>query len=686
MAHMENVPRFGQLGILNVTPAPSPEGFPPRVELGEQFPLSAQVFGAGREPVRAEVTLTNPAGKHTTYAMPVKEEGLDLFELQAQAGKPSTLMPWQAGYKTRIAPQLGRWTFVITGWEDRFSLWLHDIAIRVSVHDDDLENAFAEGAQLLTEWADKRSAHVPAASKKLLRDSADKLVDTSLSPEERLAIAQSNELKQLNEVHPLRTNQTKSTTFHLEVERPHASFTSWYQFFPRSEGAHYAQDGSIVPGNLKSAEEGLERAKEEGFNTVYIPPIFPIGHTHRKGKDGSLTAGPTDPGSPWAIGSEEGGHDTVDPALGTMKDFAAFCKRAHELDLEVALDFALQCSPDHPWVKQHPNWFKHKADGSIAFAENPPMKYEDIYPLNFDEDMDGIIEETVRCMKVWIKAGVTAFRVDNPHTKPTAFWQQVIAEVHEDHPEVLFLAESFTRPAPRRALAYAGFTQSHCYFLWRNTGEELEEFLPQVNGTDGFYTHDTLWPSTPDNLTAFLRDGGIAAHAIRAVLAALGSPTWGIYSGYELVENKQLEGTEEPADNEKFEIKVRDWNATDQYGIKLLLTVLNKIRSEHPATHSFHNLTVHKSDNPNVIAFSRYTPAEVSPTGKADRLVCVVNLDPHNTQAANIELDLGALGLDANAGFDVEDLLTGAVFHWGSHNWVCLSPNQEVAHILSVRA
>ena len=312
---------------------------------------------------------------------------------------------------------------------------------------------------------------------------------------------------------------------------------------------------------------GLERAAAEGFDIVYLPPVFPIGVTNRKGRNNTLVAGPDDPGSPFGIGSELGGHDTVDPLLGTMDDFKALCQRAHELGLEIALDFALQCSPDHPWVKAHPNWFRHKPDGSIAFAENPPKKYQDIYPIDFNADMPGIEKEVERIMNLWIEAGVTIFRIDNPHTKPVRFWQDVIAAVTKKHPEILFLAEAFTRPGMMRALSYVGFTQSHCYFPWRNTKDELEEYLPVTNGDDGYYQHNTFWPTTPDILTAYVRDNGVAGHCVRAVLAAMGSPSWGIYNGYELIENKQRPGFEEQIDNEKYEVKVRDWSKAKQYGV-----------------------------------------------------------------------------------------------------------------------
>ena len=349
------------------------------------------------------------------------------------------------------------------------------------------------------------------------------------------------------------------------MQRPESSFAAWYQFFPRSEGAYVdPETGKIVQGTLKTSVSGLERAKAEGFDIVYLPPIFPIGKTNRKGRNNALEAGPDDPGSPFGIGSELGGHDTVDPLLGNMDDFKALVAKAHELGLEIALDFALQCSPDHPWVKQHPDWFRHKPDGSIAFAENPPKKYQDIYPIDFNADMPGIEKEVERVLELWINAGVTIFRIDNPHTKPVRFWQDVIAAVTKKHPEILFLAEAFTRPGMMRALSYVGFTQSHCYFPWRNTKEELGKYLETTNGDDGYYQHNTFWPTTPDILTAYVRDNGIAGHAVRAVLAAMGSPSWGIYQRLRADENKQRPGFEEQIDNEKYEVKVRDWSAARQ--------------------------------------------------------------------------------------------------------------------------
>ena len=468
------------------------------------------------------------------------------------------------------------------------------------------------------------------------------------------------------------------------MERPKSSFAAWYQFFPRSEGAYFDADGKIVQGTLKTALSGLDRAKTEGFDIVYLPPIFPIGVTNRKGRNNTLIAGPHDPGSPFGIGSELGGHDTVDPLLGTMDDFKAFCDYAHKLGIEVALDFALQCSPDHPWVKQHPNWFRTKPDGTIAFAENPPKKYQDIYPIDFNADMEGIEAETERIMGLWIKAGVTIFRVDNPHTKPVRFWQDVIAAVTKKHPETLFLAEAFTRPGMMRALSYVGFTQSHCYFPWRNTKEELEEYLEETNGDGGFYQHNTFWPSTPDIMTAYLRDNGIAGHAVRAVLAAMGSPSWGIYNGYELIENKQRPGFEEQIDNEKYEVKVRDWDEADKYGISELLTSLNKIRSEHPACRSYHNLHVLPSDDVGVVAFLRQTPAELTGTGKPDTVIVVVNLDGHNTHQSIVHIELPDFGFATDKPLKVRDELTEREFDWGWDNYVSLAPWADVAHVLTV--
>lgn len=677
--------QFGRINVMDITPAEERGIFPARVELGEPFEMTAQVFIEGRTKVGATAIVRNPRGKETMRrAMTCVNPGLDRWTVMVKCGEHSDLKPWEDGYAA-VKRQLGEWTVTIEGWEDAYVSWLHDARIKVRVMDD-VDNALNSGAELLARWAETPDTGLTARDRKTLEKAAETMADQTLSAEDRLAAGDNPTITALHETHPLRDGISPSQPQRFKVERPKSSFAAWYQFFPRSEGATIDPNtGKIIQGTLKTSMAGLERAAAEGFDIVYLPPVFPIGVTNRKGRNNTLVAGPDDPGSPFGIGSELGGHDTVDPLLGTMDDFKALCQRAHELGLEIALDFALQCSPDHPWVKAHPNWFRHKPDGSIAFAENPPKKYQDIYPIDFNADMPGIEKEVERIMNLWIEAGVTIFRIDNPHTKPVRFWQDVIAAVTKKHPEILFLAEAFTRPGMMRALSYVGFTQSHCYFPWRNTKDELEEYLPVTNGDDGYYQHNTFWPTTPDILTAYVRDNGVAGHCVRAVLAAMGSPSWGIYNGYELIENKQRPGFEEQIDNEKYEVKVRDWSKAKQYGVAEMLTALNKIRRAHPAALSYHNLTVLPTSDPNILAFARHTPAELTGTGQADTLIVVVNLDGHNAHQSMIHLELSELGLPTDRPLNVRDELTGREFQWGWDNYVSLAPWADVAHILSVQ-
>ena len=677
--------QFGRINVMDITPAEERGIFPARVELGEPFEMTAQVFIEGRTKVGATAIVRNPRGKETMRrAMTCVNPGLDRWTVMVKCGEHSDLKPWEDGYAA-VKRQLGEWTVTIEGWEDAYVSWLHDARIKVRVMDD-VDNALNSGAELLARWAETPDTGLTARDRKTLEKAAETMADQTLSAEDRLAAGDNPTIAALHETHPLRDGISPSQPQRFKVERPKSSFAAWYQFFPRSEGATIDPNtGKIIQGTLKTSMAGLERAAAEGFDIVYLPPVFPIGVSNRKGRNNTLVAGPDDPGSPFGIGSELGGHDTVDPLLGTMDDFKALCQRAHELGLEIALDFALQCSPDHPWVKAHPNWFRHKPDGSIAFAENPPKKYQDIYPIDFNADMPGIEKEVERIMNLWIEAGVTIFRIDNPHTKPVRFWQDVIAAVTKKHPEILFLAEAFTRPGMMRALSYVGFTQSHCYFPWRNTKDELEEYLPVTNGDDGYYQHNTFWPTTPDILTAYVRDNGVAGHCVRAVLAAMGSPSWGIYNGYELIENKQRPGFEEQIDNEKYEVKVRDWSKAKQYGVAEMLTALNKIRRAHPAALSYHNLTVLPTSDPNILAFARHTPAELTGTGQADTLIVVVNLDGHNAHQSMIHLELSELGLPTDRPLNVRDELTGREFQWGWDNYVSLAPWADVAHILSVQ-
>jgi starch synthase (maltosyl-transferring) len=449
--------------------------------------------------------------------------------------------------------------------------------------------------------------------------------------------------------------------------------------FPRSEGAVVRDGERPVSGTFRTAAERLPAVAAMGFDVVYLPPIHPIGTTFRKGPNNTLSADRWDVGVPWAVGSPEGGHDAIHPDLGTLDDFDAFVRRAAELDLEIALDFALQCSPDHPWVEKHPEWFQHRSDGTIAYAENPPKKYQDIYPIAFDQDMLGLIEETTRILRFWMRHGVRVFRVDNPHTKPVVFWERVISDINRSDPDVVFLAEAFTRPPVMRALAKAGFQQSYTYFTWRDTKQELTEYLTELSRDTAAYMRPNLFVNTPDILPGYLQKGGRRAFEVRAVLAATLSPTWGVYAGYELCENTPVrEGSEEYLHSEKYELRPRDWESAERSGrsIAPLITTLNRVRRNHGALRLLRNLHFHHTDNDALIAYSKRSGP--------DTVVVVVNLDPHHTQEATVSLDLPQLGLDAHASVPVRDELTGETYQWGRTNYVRLEPGRAPAHILTV--
>jgi starch synthase (maltosyl-transferring) len=470
------------------------------------------------------------------------------------------------------------------------------------------------------------------------------------------------------------------------VDRQRALYGSWYEFFPRSIGAELARDPAaparpLRHGTFADAIEHLPYITDLGFDVVYLPPIHPIGEVNRKGPNNTLVAASWDVGSPWAIGSKDGGHDAVHPLLGTLADFKRFVRAARKLGLEVALDFALQAAPDHPWVTTHPEWFTTKPDGTIAYAENPPKKYQDIYPINFDNDPEGIYAESLRLVRHWIAAGVTIFRVDNPHTKPVNFWEWLIAEVRETNPEVLFLAEAFTRPAMMHELAKIGFHQSYTYFTWRNNKGELEQYAQELVES-AHYMRPNFFVNTPDILHEYLQTGGPAAFAIRAVLAAMLSPTWGVYSGYELYEHLPVRpGSEEYLDSEKYQLRPRDFAgaAADGRSLAPLLRALNQIRREHPALHELRNLRFHSVDNDNITAFSKREPS----SGDTILVVCTVN--PHLVSEATVYLDLDALGIEWAGEFIVRDLLSGDEYRWGETNYVRLDPHRQVAHIFEVR-
>lgn len=475
---------------------------------------------------------------------------------------------------------------------------------------------------------------------------------------------------------------SKSLKYPITVERERSLVGSWYEFFPRSEGAIRNSDGSITSGTFKSAAKRIPEVAEMGFDVLYIPPIHPIGISHRKGKNNSLTATETDPGVPWGVGNSTGGHDAVNPELGTLEDFKEFLKVAKKNDIEVALDLALQCSPDHPWVKKHPEWFTKRADGSIAYAENPPKKYEDIYPINFDNDYPGLFKEVLRIVSFWIDLGVSIFRVDNPHTKPVSFWQELIAEVRKNNPDTVFLSEAFTNPPMMHALGKAGFQQSYTYFTWRVTKQELMDYGREVAETTSAFFRPNFWVNTPDILPFHLQSGNPAVFALRAVLAATMSPSWGMYAGYELYEHLPIaEGKEEYRDSEKYEIRIRDWSGAIKKGMSLapFVSELNSIRKKNVALQRLRNLAFHETNSDQVIAYSKRE--------KDNLILIVVNLDGFYAREATVNWNLKALGLDVTE-FEVQDLLDGKKYRWSSSTYVKLDParpNGKVAHICRVK-
>jgi starch synthase (maltosyl-transferring) len=565
----------------------------------------------------------------------------------------------------------------VEAWSDPVATWQHDAGIKVN-NGIDTELMLEEGARLFTRAAEG----VPEDDgRDVVLDAVRALRDRDRPALVRLAAGMSPELAAVLARYPVRDLLTASKRYPLQVERRAALYSSWYEFFPRSEGATLDPPRS---GTFRTAAERLPAIAAMGFDVVYLPPIHPIGRAYRKGANNTLTPGPDDPGSPWAIGSEDGGHDAVHPELGTLEDFDAFVGRVKELGMEIALDLALQCSPDHPWVKEHPEWFTTRADGTIAYAENPPKKYQDIYPINFDNDPEGLFTEVLRVVRHWMDHGVRIFRVDNPHTKPVMFWEELLGEIRKTDPDVIFLAEAFTRPAMMRELAKVGFQQSYTYFTWRTEKTELQAYAEELATETGHFMRPNFFVNTPDILHAFLQYGGPPAFRIRAVLAATLSPAWGVYSGYELYEHVAVRpGSEEYLDSEKYQYRPRDWAAAEAEGRSLApyLTLLNRLRRDHPALQQLRNITFHPIDNPGMLAYSKSAPL---PGGGRDTVIVVVNLDPHATREATLTVDMAALGLEPGDRYVVSDAFTGASYTWGDANYVRLDPFVEPAHVLTV--
>jgi starch synthase (maltosyl-transferring) len=656
----------GRLGLNSIHPVIAYGELPSRAVIGEPVTIEANVFREGHDAVAASVLWRSPKGVEAGFnRMRPLGGGTDRWRTEV------------------VADEIGTWTYLVEAWSDPLATWYHAVEVKADAGQSasELANDFEIGARLFVQVAeladsDAESELALAVAEDLRRDGDDVAL--------RITRAMSAEARELAYRHPVRELITRSPRYSIWVDRERALYGAWYEFFPRSIGAQLANDPDDPArparhGTLVDATKHLDYVADLGFDVVYLPPIHPIGRVNRKGPNNTLNAKPTDTGSPWAIGSTEGGHDAIHPELGTEEDFAAFVARTRELGMEVALDLALQCAPDHPWVDKHPEWFTTLPDGTIAYAENPPKKYQDIYPLNFDNDPAGLAREVLRITMLWVGRGVKIFRVDNPHTKPLNFWQWLISNVKSQDPDVLFLAEAFTRPAMMHELARIGFTQSYTYFTWRNTAWELQQYAEELVAAAD-YMRPNFFPTTPDILNEFLVHGGRPAFALRLVLAALLSPSYGIYSGYELYENVPVRpGSEEFLDSEKYQLRPRDLTGAIDRGDSLapLMKRLNEIRRAHPALHQLRNLRFHYSENDSLLVFSKRDAA----TGDTILVVCTV--DPHNVRDGWIHLRMDELGLTGHDGFFASDLLSGANYEWGEHNYVKLGPDQ-VAHVFAV--
>jgi len=635
--------------VINAVRPTTPDRISPaKGTVGQHLELSANVFADGHDVIAARLRSRAPDEAWTE--LPMTALGNDRFA--------ATVVP----------TDLGAHEFLIDGWVDEHATWRRRIEAKLAAGQD-VSAELEEGAQLLEGECDRLP---PALSRRVARVVAT-LRDTSLTPGARAEPALSGGIAEVVCRLPHRTQTTTSGPWPVWVDRTRAAVGAWYELFPRSYGG------------LKGAAGHLPYVAGLGFDVVYLAPIHPIGTTARKGPGNTLEAGPDDPGSPWAIGSAEGGHDAIDPALGTFADFAAFLGEADRLGMEVALDYALQCSPDHPWVKTHPEWFSHRPDGSIRYAENPPKQYQDIFPLNFlperEEDRVALWQACLDVLEFWIAKGVRIFRVDNPHTKPFALWSWLIANLHERHPEVVLLAEAFTRPAVMHRLAEIGFSQSYTYFTWRTTKAEIVAYGEELaHGPDSDYFRPNLWPNTPDILAGPLRRGPTAAFEQRAVLAATLGPSWGVYSGYELGENDPASETnEEYARSEKYEIKHRDFD--DPRSIAPLLTRLNDIRRRHPALGDLRSLRFHDTSGDSLVAYSK----QLETVEGVDTVLVVVALDPVGVAEGLLWIDLAGLGLPWDTRLRAYDELTGEVYDWqGPQAYIRLDPGRP-AHIVDLR-
>ncbi len=643
----EELPR---LVIESLTPQLDGGRYPIKRLLGQVVDVGVNIFKDGHDLIAAHI-LYRQVGTEEYRSAPLTYH----FDVDR----------WFGSFK---ADRAGRWEYTVEAWPDRYGTFRSDLGKRLNAGQD-VRSELLEGAEILRRLA----SFLRGDAGKRIKEASLKLRDTTLSLEERLRIAFADDVLETVRVPLLPGDATRLETLQLIVDRQEAGFSAWYELFPRSQGKVPGQHGTFADTAAR-----LPEIAAMGFDVIYLPPIHPIGVTHRKGKNNSVTCEPHDVGSPWAIGGAEGGHTDVHPELGSIDDFDALVKAAADFGIEIALDYALQCSPDHPWVKQHPNWFFVRPDGTLRYAENPPKKYEDIYPINFwSEDREALWNACRDVVLYWVSHGVKIFRVDNPHTKPLAFWEWMIADVQREHPDVIFLSESFTRPNRMKSLGKLGFTQSYTYFTWKNSSWELRDYLNELTKTDMVdYYRPNFFANTPDILHEYLQHGGRPAFRIRLVLAATLSPIYGIYSGYELCENVAVKpGSEEYLDSEKYEVRVRDWNAPGN--IKQDISRLNRIRAENAALHELGNLDFVPSDYDGILAYRKHAAG--------NELLAVVNLDPHQAHESMIEVPLGALGIGPNEPYEMNDLLTGTRYVWrGARNYVRLDPNERVAHLFRI--
>ena len=642
-----------RLGIDDVRPLISAGSVASKAVVGEVIPVTALVWREGHDAVSA--TLSAWAARTTATSSVTMQVDPDDQDRVHGVFTPGTQ---------------GTWYFRVDAWSDPIATWKNAVTKKMAAGQStaELANDLQHGAELFS----RAALQTPSDVVEPLFAAARDLEDESLDVDKRVQVALSEEVAGILHSHPLRDLLVEGAIHEVYVERRAALYNSWYELFPRSTGG-WDKEGNPVHGTFDTTAKALERVADMGFDTVYFPPIHPIGKVHRKGKNNSVVAEPGDVGSPWAIQD----HSTTHPDLGTMEDFQKLVSRAQELGLEVALDFALQASPDHPWASSHPEFFTVLPDGSIAYAENPPKKYQDIYPLNFDNAPEAIYHEIYETLMVWVEAGVSIFRVDNPHTKPANFWNWLITRVHATHPDVIFLAEAFTRAPRLFGLAKAGFSQSYTYFTWQTSKQELTQF-GRMHVDQADICRPNLFVNTPDILHESLQTGGRAMFAIRAVLAATMSPLWGVYSGFELYEHTPVApGSEEYLDSEKYELRPRDFAAAAASGDSLesYIRLLNQIRRDNPALQQLRTLRFHDTDNEAIIAYSKADPAS------GNVVLVVVNLDPRNAQEATVTVDMQAIGRHPGESYTVQDTITGSAYHWSERNFVRLEPLRDVAHV-----